>query len=316
MERGAVPEADVVLEGGGIKGIALAGAVAGLAEAGVAVRRWGGSSAGAIVAALAAAGYDTEAELRDLLVSAPFASFADPSPLDRIPFIGPIGSVVFQLGWYEGNAVEDWVRARLAERGVSTFADFALDRDDPANDNGFAHRLQVVIADVTRRQVLVLPRDAAAIGMAPDEVDVAWAVRASGAIPLFYEPTEVRVDGRSVLLVDGGLLSNFPVWLFDRPDPRWPTIGLNLVESSGCGDPIDRAPETDRPGIVGYLGDIIGTLIEARDKLDLAAADAVRTIDVPNLGVGTTDFDIDRDTAESLFSCGLAAVRDWEPPVV
>ena len=47
--------ADLVLEGGGVKGIALAGAVLALAERGYSFPRVAGTSAGAIVASLVAA---------------------------------------------------------------------------------------------------------------------------------------------------------------------------------------------------------------------------------------------------------------------
>ena len=47
--------ADLVLEGGGVKGLALVGAVTGLHDAGYAFPRVAGSSAGAVVACLVAA---------------------------------------------------------------------------------------------------------------------------------------------------------------------------------------------------------------------------------------------------------------------
>ena len=51
----AARRADLVLEGGGVKGIALVGAVTALDEAGYSFPRVAGSSAGAVVAALVAA---------------------------------------------------------------------------------------------------------------------------------------------------------------------------------------------------------------------------------------------------------------------
>ena len=56
--------------------------------------------------------------------------------------------------------------------------------------------------------------------MDPDELEIAAAVRMSMSIPIFFDP--VVYNGppqprRAALIVDGGLLSNFPVWLFDSP---------------------------------------------------------------------------------------------------
>lgn len=66
---------DVVLEGGGVKGIALVGALRELCAAHT-VQRVAGTSAGAIVAALLAAGY-TIPELEQEMRSLDFASFQD-----------------------------------------------------------------------------------------------------------------------------------------------------------------------------------------------------------------------------------------------
>ena len=56
------------------------------------------------------------------------------------------------------------------------------------------------------------------------------------SIPFFYEPQ--RFYGRDEqgervrsFMVDGGMLSNFPIEVFDRTDgkpPRWPTFGIKL----------------------------------------------------------------------------------------
>ena len=70
------------------------------------------------------------------------------------------------------------------------------------------------------------------------------------SIPFFYEP--VRFTGRDAegkqavsYMVDGGMLSNFPVDVFDRTDgkaPRWPTFGIKLSARPGRG----AAPEVRR----------------------------------------------------------------------
>jgi predicted acylesterase/phospholipase RssA len=70
-------EADAVFEGGGVKGIAFAGAVGAAQEAGV--REWknlAGTSAGAIAACLLAVGYHAE-DLKKILLSIEYRSFAD-----------------------------------------------------------------------------------------------------------------------------------------------------------------------------------------------------------------------------------------------
>ena len=110
------------------------------------------------------------------------------------------------------------MRDLLAAKGVETFAQLKTEWDDPK----YAYRLQVIASDVSARELLVLPRDAAKLGIAPDELEVALAVRMSMSIPIFFEP--VRIENPETnhehVIVDGGMLSNFPVWLFDSGDPR------------------------------------------------------------------------------------------------
>ena len=77
----------------------------------------------------------------------------------------------------------------------------------------------------------------AVLGVEPDDLPVAEAVRMSMSIPFFFSPVRWKhPDGKQQLtLVDGGMLSNFPVWLFDTPDlPDWPTFGLRLSLARGA----------------------------------------------------------------------------------
>ena len=90
----------------------------------------------------------------------------------------------------------------------------------------------MIASDISARELLVLPRDAGSSASDPDELEVALAVRMSMSIPIFFEP--VRIENPETnhehVIVDGGMLSNFPVWLFDSGDQEEPPIGRR----SGC----------------------------------------------------------------------------------
>ncbi len=293
-------DVDLVFEGGGIKGIALIGALATLTERGYRGVRVAGTSAGAIAAAFYIAGYAPEA-LRDDLLRFPFTKLKDQGWEDRIPLVGPLLSLGLDFGIYEGDALEAWVRARLAAKGIRTFADVP--------DFEGQCRLQVVVSDVTERRLLLLPRDAAHLGVTPGELEVARAVRMSASLPLYFEPVRWHnpQTGREHLLVDGGLLSNFPVWAFDAPGtPRWPTFGLLLVDERPR-DPLGEELPPERPNVFGYLKSLVSTALEARDRQYLESADFVRTIAIPSLNVGTTDFDLPPQEALALYEAGRAA---------
>lgn len=65
------------------------------------------------------------------------------------------------------------------------------------------------------------------------------------SIPVYFEPVrwENPETGKEHIIVDGGLLSNFPVWLFDADgEPDWPTFGLLLVEPEPRENVAGRIP--------------------------------------------------------------------------
>ena len=73
-------KADIVCEGGGVKGIALLGAIYYLEEKGYTFQNFAGTSAGAIVSSLLAVGY-TGKELKELLLNIKFTDFYEKNKL-------------------------------------------------------------------------------------------------------------------------------------------------------------------------------------------------------------------------------------------
>ena len=308
--------ADLVCEGGGVKGIGLAGAYAALEQAGFEPQNVAGTSAGAITAALIAARYSAD-ELREIVFSLDYRQFEDKGWEDRIPGAGRPLSLLLDQGIYEGERFLEWMRELLRAKGIETFAQLRTEWDDPK----YAHRLQVIASDVTARELLVLPRDAPELGIAPDDLEVAQAVRMSMSIPIFFEP--VRVENTETnhehVIVDGGMLSNFPVWLFDCEDeaePDWPTFGLLLVEPDPKVPITARLPAPEHAprgakGLVDLLSGMVHTMMEAHDRLYLEKEQFARTIPIPTLGVHTTEFDITRERAQALYDSGHAAAEDF-----
>ncbi|CAN5795017.1 patatin-like phospholipase family protein [soil metagenome] len=308
---------DLVFEGGGVKGLALVGALTVLEERGYKPQSVAGSSAGALLAALLGAGY-TAAELREIFLDFDFATVRDTSWEDRIPLIGTPLSLLKDQGVYEGKALLKYVRGLLADKRVHRFGD--LVSDENAVEERHRYKAQVIASDITGRRLLVLPRDARRLGVEdPDSFDVALAVRMSTSIPFYFEPVEFRnpSTGRKHLIVDGGVLSNFPVWLFDSgEEPRWPTFGLRLVEPEP-ELPLDHRmepavhPSSSIGTTIDYVRNLIYTMMEAHDRLYIEMADFARTICIPTLGVRTTNFDISREQRLDLYEAGRAAAEQF-----
>jgi NTE family protein len=316
--------ADLVFEGGGVKGIGFAGALTALEERGYTAKNVAGTSAGAITAALVAAGYSA-GELNGVLTGIPFQKFRDKGFEDHLPG-GAVLSVLSQLGIYEGEFFRTWMRDLLAEKGVVRFGDLLNpDALDP-QDTDQRWRLRVIASDVTNRRMLILPRDAKHFGVEPDELEVADAVRMSMSIPIFFEPViRPTSQGKArLVIVDGGMLSNFPVWLFDRKDgkpPRWPTLGLLLMEPdprTAIGEQVEHeSDEAERGSIIDFVKSLAMTMMAAHDRLYLDSAEFARTIPIPTLGVGTTEFDITPQRVEALRASGYDAtvefLDEWDP---
>jgi NTE family protein len=295
---------DGVFEGGGVKGIALVGAIAETEARGYQFENVAGTSAGAIVASLIAAGY-TAAELKEIIGALDYEKFKDKSMLDRIPLIGPAISLGLEKGIYEGNYFEDWIRDLLVEKGVSTFGDLVIEeyKDDPR----FRYRLQVVASDISRGRMLVLPHDIKDYGFDPDKFEVARAIRMSMSIPFFFEPVVLEdSSANSYYIVDGGILSNFPVEVLDdgSSQPAWPTLGYKLV------DPQESRPHSIH-GPLSLFGALFATMMEAHDARYIQEKDFARTIPIPTGDVRTTDFDISQEQVQWLYESGLKAAKDF-----
>jgi NTE family protein len=298
-----------VFEGGGVKGIGLVGAVAVTEAQGYRFDHVAGTSAGAIVAAFVAAGYSSQ-EMREILKSVDYREFKDRGPEDYIPFIGPMVSIGTQNGLYEGDYFEEWLRELLTRKDIRTFRDLIIEqyRDSPR----YRWKLQVVASDVTRGQMIVLPNDIRQYGLQPEDLDVARAVRMSMSLPFFFEPVVLRdVRQQAHYIVDGGLLSNYPVWLFDdtADSPTMPTVGFKLI------DPQEGKPRAIH-GPISLFSALFATMMEAHDARYIATSNFRRTIPIPTVGVQTTQFDITPEQQEALYESGVAAAEkfygSWE----
>ena len=311
-------KADLVLEGGGVKGIALAGAVSVLKERGYEFPRVAGTSAGAIVGALTAAGM-TPPRMYEVMKATDYNKFRDTAWFDRIPVLGKALSIAFQEGIYEGTYFEQFLAEMLPDV-AETFAGLRLP-DDPsstlADDQRYS--LVVMVSDVSLRRLIRLPWDYRRVyGLDPDGQSVVSAVRGSMSIPFFFEPATfdyrrssggVFTDHTSTI-VDGGMLSNFPVACFDRSDgqpPRWPTFGIKLSHRAA----VDRAPQqADNP--VELAMAMIGTMREFYDGMHIDDPSTVsRTIFVDTFGIKATDFDLSASDADRLYESGRNAAEKF-----
>jgi NTE family protein len=307
-------EADLVLEGGGVKGIALVGAVSVLQEAGYTFPRVAGTSAGAIVGALVASGMPAE-QMLAVMRATDYSKFQDGTILDRLGPLGQGVSLLFQNGIYEGNYLKDYLRDLLPDQ-METFAGLRLP-DDPDSDLDPSQRFRLVVmaSDVSLHKLVRLPWDYHAFyDRDPNTESVIDAVRASMSIPFFFEPAHIdyRIDGnrRRSVVVDGGMLSNFPVQIFDRTDgrpARWPTFGIKLSSR-----PDDHPKPSPIHGPLSLTFGMLATLLGWNDRChidDPAICD--RTIFVDTFGISAVSFDLSAADQDRLYQSGRTAAEKF-----
>ena len=313
-----IKEADGVFRGGGVKGLALAGALDGFAKHETkSITHWenvAGASAGAIIACYLATDHDS-AQMLELMKKTNFGQFADFPAHSKI--LGG-GRLVFRHGMAAGDAFERWFDE------VLDGATFGSVRRPATNGGPPEWRLKLIAVDVTLRRLLVLPDDlvfykepGSSTLIDPDHFKISRAARMSMSIPYFFDPIRLESSsGGTSLIVDGGTLSNFPVWLFDvdpsvtGQPPCRPTFGFTLEHGRGLGGGLQTLQKI-QPWAVRFGFDIFHTAQEAWDARFVSHSTRVRTVTVDAGDVATTEFDLSTEKQNMLVDNGRKAARDF-----
>jgi hypothetical protein len=178
-----------------------------------------------------------------------------------------------------------------------TFADLDYERF------GAFVPLKIVATDVTTRELCIFSQTTT-----PD-LEVALAVAASVAIPVVFRPVELERNGRTGEYVDGGLVSNLPVWIFANEKlaverayfrkPPIPVIGFTLH---------DPRPRPARRDLIGFLQDVGETALSGSQSI---AQDFMQDLTVVPLPCTLDLLAFDASQAEMLraFEAGRAAAH-------
>jgi NTE family protein len=287
---------DIVMEGGGVLGIALVGFTYVLEQVGIRFLRVGGASAGAINALLLAGlGRPSEPKSEKIveeLANLNMYEFVDgDSDVRELVDAWVANAGRMRLGWKAaqvwdnvrddlglnpGRVFHDWIEKILEREGITTTRQLLERMNDLPPDivkrDGSELKeprtaLALIAADVSTETKVVFPKMAALYWERPEEINPASFVRASMSIPFFFHPYRIEnvPEGKEALdrwrelasydetppkvctFIDGGIMSNFPIDLFHRPDrvPSAPTFGVKLGadkrKNSGIDGPMALA---------------------------------------------------------------------------
>lgn len=284
-----------MFSGGGIKGFALIGAYEELETRGFQFKRLAGTSAGALIASLIAAGYTSE-ELNEILDEVAFETFLD-ERRTWIPFsLAKWFFLYKRLGLYKGERLQKWLASKLEKKGVRTFSDLPH------------QALRIIVSDLTNGRMVVFPDDLEEkYGIPAGTFSVAHAVRMSCALPYFFEPVKLRSSKGTSLMADGGILSNFPMWLFDEENVNKvrPVIGVKLSPSYQ-----DHQKHEIRNAI-GLFEALFETMRDAHDARYISRKHAKNIIFIPTEGVLTTEFMLDEERKQELITLGRSSATQF-----
>lgn len=284
---------DGVFSGGGMKALAIIGALQVVEERGIRFKRVAGTSAGAIIASFIAAGYSSE-EILELLEQVDKKQLLD-TPNVSFPFFRWI-SIYWRLGLFKGDGLEKWIKEQLAKKGIKTFSDLPKGM------------LKIIASDLTRGKMIVFPDDLNRYGRDMDNFSVARAVRMSCTIPYFYEPIKLYdTRGNQSIIVDGGVLSNFPIWLFQSNGKgQRPIIGFRL-----SSNPEKKKNYNKIKNAIEMFHAIFDTMKDAHDARFVEKTDARQIIFLPVDTVSTTDFNLDEDKKQALLELGRQRAKKF-----
>lgn len=309
--------ADAVFEGGGVKGIGLVGALKVMEDNGYTWRNVAGTSAGAIVASLIAAGYTAE-ELKHIVQNIDYKALISENGKHKFS-VSNVFNLIFKKGMHKGNYIVDFLdgwfsakfKGKLGKKEKLKFGDLTIpgEKGILLNNPKYKrkYKLHIIAADISRGKVLILPEDIEDYGMNPDDLEVSLAVRMSISLPYFFQPIllENSILKEKSVIVDGGILSNYPVWIFDvNGVPRYPTIGFKLSGSN-------EVRKHKITNVFNFSKAILETMLEAKDDIHISEMNYLRTIKIDTQDVKTTDFNISKEETENLYKSGESSAKDF-----
>ncbi|KIL45963.1 patatin-like phospholipase family protein [Jeotgalibacillus campisalis] len=285
---------DLVFSGGGVKAIAFIGVVEALEEKGVKVRRVAGTSAGAVVGALVAAGY-TSIEIKEMLPALSHLFFKENKRNKWLPSWVKWIELYWKKGLYSGDGLLDWLEQKLNEKGIQTFNDLPVGS------------FKMVASDLTSGKMIVLPDDAIYYDRDPYSMKIAKAVRMSASLPFFYEPVKWTKGKNIHLIVDGGVLSNFPIWLLEEKGAvdSIPIIGFQLQSAR------QKEPARSIKNVIELYSALFITMKEAHDARHLEQIKRKNVLIIPVPDLSPADAFLTTNEMHALIKSGRAHTLDY-----
>lgn len=305
---------NLVLEGGGVRGFAYAGALEVLDSLGILqnIERVGGTSVGAIQATLLALGY-TPKEIMEVAANIPLKEFNDGF------FPGGFARLSTKFGFYKGEKLTTWAENLIAAKTSDTNITF-LQLHELRTQKNYKD-LYITGTDLTHRCLRVFSYERY------PNMRIKDALRISFSIPLYFQPVLIddegkvqtnKANGNYHLMVDGGLLSNYPIQLFDSTkyisgDTINNVYQLNKFTLGLLLDKPEQLEYTQRgnyPLPIHSLNDYVGAVYQTIiDKPNPDVDSLKRTVTISHLNLSGRVRKLSTATTLKLLESGRHGVR-------
>lgn len=303
---------NLVFEGAGIRGIAYCGALMEMEKAGElqGVKRVAGTSSGAITAGLISIGYSPQ-EIYDIIGSTNFAKFNDGGWI----FIGGFSRLKNRFGYYKGNAFLHWLEVLIEKKTGNpdiTFEQlYTLAQQDPRYKE-----LVVTAMCLNKQEPFYFSSHTY------PKMRIADAIRASMAIPYYFEPIIIDKEGKTYkkkemkpehdVCVDGGFVSNFPIYIFDKaPFNNDRTVGFRIDQDEQIANDLTTRELVDIP--IEDIGDFsvafYYVIKETMNRYMLTEKDWERTVSISDARIGPKVKKLSQEEKDLLINAGREA---WE----
>jgi predicted acylesterase/phospholipase RssA/ABC-type uncharacterized transport system substrate-binding protein len=316
-----LPALGIVLRGGGAKGLALLGALAEL-QSGVTVevKAYGGTSAGGLVALALASGYSAQ-QLIPVVRNQSFVDFFDESwapdsyvepwrkatvKVRRSSTILLVcrGLIRFALGWlgfrtrggmFSSEPVGRWMLHLLRWRPRAGILPLEADLQTDTRLGKLASGAMVVASSTGTQNCVTFSSTET-----PNQ-DACFAARSTMSIPGVFHPLPLGGE----LLMDGGMVANFPMEQFATVFPKMRTLGVYLCSTDSSARQRDRSTTP-----IGILKAVLAVFL-GQDELAFVRENRSSVIWIDATPIQTLDFDLADEDKEFLLECGRIGAQRW-----
>ena len=294
---------NLIIEGGGTKGICYCGALQELEKMGILEKliRYAGSSAGAITVSLLAIGYNAK-EVKDIIYSTDFEKFID----DDFGIIRDIYSIMNDYGYCSGKFFFNFIGNLIKEKTGNQDYSFKNLWDDKKKE------LVITGTDLNAMKTIYY------CNKNTPNMPIRDAVRISMSIPFLFTP----LKWNECFMIDGGTIDNYPLHVFDGAYPGDPVAKLNLAEANSKTiglkimtpkeqENYDLYPPEKINSLKQFCMSIFNTLMTANERKYLKPGYWERTIPIKCPNIPITNFNIKDEMKKKLIQNGKEAVKKY-----